>query len=211
MTDQQPMKFEVSGINHLALVVNDMAETMHFYTEVLGLPLIRSRELADCGQQAFFEITENTQISAVWYPDAPPLEPGTVTSMFGAAYPQPGEKRIRQKQSAAGSMHHMAFDVPFEKQEEYKNRLRAAGVPVTEVNHHILYGYDGKQAAHPDQIPQDAEAIDEFVNSIYFPDPDGRTFEFAGWVRKLVPDDIKHTPARNPNKQMAPVGAEGGS
>lgn len=211
MTDQPPMKFEVSGINHLALVVKDMAETMHFYTEVLGLPLVRSRELADGGQQAFFEITENTQISAVWYPDAPPLEPGTVTSMFAAAYPQPGQDRVRQKQSAAGSMHHLAFDVPFEKQEEYKNRLRAAGVPVTEVNHHILYGYDGKQAAHPDQIPQDAEAIDEFVNSIYFPDPDGRTFEFAGWVRKLVPDDIKHTPARNPNKQAAPAGVAGGS
>lgn len=211
MTDQQPRKFEVTGINHLALVVNDMAETMHFYREVLGLPLVRSRELADGGQQAFFEITENTQISAVWYPEAPPLEPGTVTSMFHAAYPKPDEPRVRQKQSAAGSMHHLAFDVPFEKQQEYKTRLRAAGVPCTEVNHHILYGHDGKQAAHPDQIPQDAEAIDEFVNSIYFPDPDGRTFEFAGWVRKLVPDDIKHVPARNPNKVAVEAGAAGGS
>jgi catechol 2,3-dioxygenase-like lactoylglutathione lyase family enzyme len=200
MTDTRSTKFQVSGINHLALVVNDMAETVKFYTEILGLPLVRSRELADGGQQAFFEITENTIISAVWYPDAPPLEPGTVTSMFGAAYPAPGEERIKQKQSAAGSMHHLAFDVPFEKQEEYKERLRAAGIPCTEVNHHILYGKDGKQVSRPDMVPQDAEAIDEFVNSIYFPDPDGRTFEFAGWTRKLVPDDVKHTPARNPTK-----------
>ena len=59
---------------------------------------------------------------------------------------------------------------------------------------------------HPDQIPQDAEAIDEFVNSIYFPDPDGRTFEFAAWTRPLVPDDIKHTPARNANN-LQPVAA----
>lgn len=67
---------------------------------------------------------------------------------------------------------------PAQKQEEYKERLRAHGVPCTEVNHHIAYG-DGKQAYHPRVLPNDAEAIDEFVNSIYFPDPDGRTFEFA--------------------------------
>ena len=200
MPETRSTKFAVSGINHLALVVNDMAETMQFYTEILGLPLVRSRELADGGQQAFFEITEDTIISAVWYPEAPPLEPGTVTSLYAAAYPEPGQERVRQKRSAAGSMHHLAFDVPFEKQEEYKERLRAAGIPVTEVNHHILYGKDGKQVSRPDMVPQDAEAIDEFVNSIYFPDPDGRTFEFAGWTRTLVPDDVKHTPARNPNK-----------
>jgi catechol 2,3-dioxygenase-like lactoylglutathione lyase family enzyme len=207
MTETRSTKFEVTGINHLALVVKDMTETMSFYTEILGLPLVRSRELADGGQQAFFEITENTIISAIWYPEAPPLEPGTVGSMFAAAYPAQGEQRLKQKMSAAGSMHHLAFDVPFEKQEEYKTRLRNAGVPVTEVNHHILYGKDGKQVSRPDMVPQDAEAIDEFVNSIYFPDPDGRTFEFAGWVRKLVPDDIKHTPARNPNKQAEAVTA----
>jgi hypothetical protein len=92
-------------------------------------------------------------------------------------------------------MHHVAFDIPLEKQEEYKERLRAAGVPVTEVNHHILYGKD-QQVAYPNQVPDDAEAVDEFINSIYFPDPDGRTFEFAAWTRPLVPDDVKHTPAR---------------
>jgi catechol 2,3-dioxygenase-like lactoylglutathione lyase family enzyme len=103
-------------------------------------------------------------------------------------------------------MHHLAFDIPLEKQGEYRDRLREAGIPVTEINHHILYGKDGKQASHPDQIPQDAEAIDEFVNSIYFPDPDGRTFEFAAWTRELVPDDIKHTPARNA-ANLQPVAA----
>jgi catechol 2,3-dioxygenase-like lactoylglutathione lyase family enzyme len=206
MADTRSTKFAVRGINHLALVVNDMTETVHFYADILGLPLVRSKELADGGQQAFFEITDTTLISAVWYPDAPPLEDGTVGRMYAPIYqPDRNAPRPPFRQSAAGSMHHLAFDVPVEKQEEYKERLRAAGIPVTEVNHHILYGKDGKQASRPDMVPQDAEAIDEFVNSIYFPDPDGRTFEFAAWTRPLVPDDIKHTPARNPNKHQQPA------
>ena len=75
---------------------------------------------------------------------------------------------------------------PLEQQELYKERLRAHGVPCTEINHHIAYG-NGKQAYHPRVLPNDAEAIDEFVNSIYFPDPDGRTFEFAA---RLDPDYV---------------------
>ena len=190
--------FDVTGINHLALVVNDMAETTRFYTEILGLPLVRSRELADGGQQCFFEVSEGSILSAVWYPETPTADAGIAFSPFGGIDPEtkknlPPPRGTRQ--SAAGSMHHLAFDVPIDKIEDYKERLRHAGVPVTEVNHHIAYGY-GKQASHPRELPNDAEAIDEFVNSIYFPDPDGRTFEFAAWTRPLVPDDIKHTPAR---------------
>jgi catechol 2,3-dioxygenase-like lactoylglutathione lyase family enzyme len=196
-TESKP-KFEVRGINHLALVVKDMAETRRFYTEVLGLPLVRFRDMADGGQQAFFAITENTIISAVWYPEPPEGEVGIVYREFGGVDEKTGQHKPAApgtKQSAAGSMHHLAFTVPLEKQEEYKERLRANGVPCTEVNHHIAYG-NGKQAYHPTVLPNDAEAIDEFVNSIYFPDPDGRTFEFAAYTRPLVPDDVKHTPAR---------------
>jgi catechol 2,3-dioxygenase-like lactoylglutathione lyase family enzyme len=203
MAETRSTQFEVRGINHLALVVKDMAETMHFYTEVLGCPLVRSQELADGGQQAFFAISDETVISTVWYPDAPDAPLGLAYSPFGVVddktgqhKPAPGERT----QSAAGSMHHLAFDIPLEKQEEYKERLREAGVPCTEVNHHIAYG-NGKQASHPRLLPNDAEAIDEFVNSIYFPDPDGRTFEFAAWTRPLVPDDVVHTPARAPVRE----------
>jgi catechol 2,3-dioxygenase-like lactoylglutathione lyase family enzyme len=194
-------RFDVRGINHLALVVNDMAETMRFYTEVLGCPLVRSRELADGGQQAFFAISDDTLISVVWYPEAPEADPGIAYLPYGQYDETTGQHRPPRglKQSAAGSMHHLAFDVPLEKQEEYKERLRAHGVPCTEINHHIAYG-DGKQARYPTLLPTDAEAIDEFVNSIYFPDPDGRTFEFAAWTRPLVPDDVTHTPARAPGK-----------
>ena len=198
MPETRSTKFEVRGINHLALVVRDMKETMHFYTEVLGCPLLRYDDLADGGQQAFFGISDESLISVVWYPETPEGEPGVVYREFGGVDEKTGQHKpapAGTKQSAAGSMHHLAFDVPQGKQDEYKERLRAAGVPCTEVNHHIAYG-NGKQAYHPTVLPNDAEAIDEFVNSIYFPDPDGRTFEFAAWTRPLVPDDVTHTPAR---------------
>ena len=196
-------KFDVRGINHLALVVNDMAETMHFYEDVLGCPLVRSMELADGGQQAFYAISDETLISVVWYPEAPSAEPGLAFSAFGVVDEKTGQHgpgTQRRVQSAAGGMHHLAFDIPLELQEEYKERLREHGVPCTEINHHIAYG-NGKQAYHPRVLPNDAEAIDEFVNSIYFPDPDGRTFEFAAWTRELTPDDVLHKPARRPGAE----------
>src|SRR5262245_21538812 len=120
-------KFDVRGINHLALVVKDMAETMHFYTEVLGCPLVRSMDLADGGQQAFFAISDETVISVVWYPDPPEAEPGIAFHPFGGVDEKtgqhaPGPRGLQQ--AAAGGMHHLAFDVPLEKQEEYKERLR---------------------------------------------------------------------------------------
>lgn len=199
MTASKSDKFEVTGINHLALVCSDKDQTLAFYTEILGLPLTRTLELPDGGQQMFFEVSEGSGLSFIWYPHAAAPPPGIATGGWNGLDPATGQQRRasgRTGASAVGSMHHLAFDIPLEQQEQYKQRLRDAGVPVTEVNHHILYGKDGKQAAYPYQIPDDAESIDEFVNSIYFPDPNGIMLEFAAWTRPLVPDDVKHTPAR---------------
>ena len=38
-------RFELQGINHLALVCRDMARTVDFYTTVLGMPLVKTIEL----------------------------------------------------------------------------------------------------------------------------------------------------------------------
>jgi catechol 2,3-dioxygenase-like lactoylglutathione lyase family enzyme len=200
MATTKSTKFDVRGISHLALVCSDLKETDHFYQEVLGLPRVRTAELPGGGQQFFYQIADNSMISACWYPESPAHAPYVASSGWHGVSaetgnqnpPPPGVKAV----SAHASLNHVAFTIPLEKQEEYKERLRAAGVPTTEVNHHILYGKDGKQAFKPEQVPPDAESIDEFVNSIYFCDPDGRKFEFAAYIRPLVPDDVKHTPAR---------------
>lgn len=34
-------EFELGGINHVALVCSDMARTVDFYSNILGMPLIK--------------------------------------------------------------------------------------------------------------------------------------------------------------------------
>jgi catechol 2,3-dioxygenase-like lactoylglutathione lyase family enzyme len=198
MPESKSRKFEVKGVNHLAIVCSDKERTIKFYSEILGLPLKRVFELPDGGQQLFFEVSDHSGISFIWYPNPPSAPPGITTAHWLGLDPETGQQRHpptgRISASAVGSMHHLAFDVPLEKQEEYKERLRAAGIPVTEVNHHIFYGKDGHQVAYPTQLPAEAESIDEFVNSIYFPDPDGILLEFAAWTRPLTPEDVRHVP-----------------
>ncbi len=64
------------GINHVALVCRDMAETMKFYTQVLGMPLFKTVELPDGGQHFFFDCGGGNAVAFFWWKDAPPAAPG---------------------------------------------------------------------------------------------------------------------------------------
>ena len=49
-------EFELGGINHVALVCSDMAKTVDFYSNVLGMPLIKALDLpGGMGQHFFFD------------------------------------------------------------------------------------------------------------------------------------------------------------
>ncbi len=57
MAQRANKEFELRGINHLALVCKDMARTVDFYTNVLGMPLTKTIDLPDGrGQHFFFDI-----------------------------------------------------------------------------------------------------------------------------------------------------------
>lgn len=168
---------EFRGINHLALVCSDMAKTVDFYSGILGMPLTKTIELpAGFGQHFFFDCGGGDHLAFFWFPDSPQAVPG-----ISAPKTRPDQGEFL---SAVGSMNHVAFNVPLEKIDEYRDRLVAAGIDCTEVANHDDSEFGVSNEMH-DGV---------FVRSIYFQDPDGILLEFAAWTRDLRPDDVRHEP-----------------
>lgn len=164
-------KFDLRGVNHVALVARDMAATVRFYRDVLGMPLVKTLELpGGKGQHFFFDVGGGSTVAFFWFPDAPEAQPGVVQAPRGGGV------------SAHGSMNHLAISVAPEDLDLYRQRLREAGVEVTEVVEH--------RDAEP---PPGQDPV--FIRSIYFHDPDGIRLEFAAWARALTPADARLSPA----------------
>jgi len=170
--------FELRGVNHLALVCSDMARTVEFYSQVLGMPLTKTLDLpGGGGQHFFFDIGNGDSLAFFWFPGAPEAAPGVAS-----AASVPGSGKIT---SAHGSMNHIAFDVPLERFEEYRQRLIDKGVEVSDI-----YDHDDS----PSQVAKEFHP-GVFVRSVYFRDPDGILLEFAAWARKLNQEgDVVHDP-----------------
>jgi len=178
MTTVQNKEFEFRGINHLALVCKDMARTVDFYSNVLGMPLVKTIDLPNgMGQHFFFDIGNGDSLAFFWFPGAPAATPGVASAAH-----LPGGGSIA---SGHGSMNHVAFNVPAEKMDEYHDKLVARGVACTKVVNHD----DSPRQISPEISPS------TFVRSIYFFDPDGICLEIAAWTRVLDPKiDAKHEP-----------------
>ena len=180
-------EFQLRGINHLALVSSDMARTVDFYTNVLGMPMIKTLEIPGGGQHFFFDCGNGDSVAFFWFPDAPGHAPG-----IASAANLPGSGDIS---TAHGSMNHVAFDVPPEKFDEYVERLSAKGVAVSPVVNHDDSERTIAAELHPGV----------FVRSVYFQDPDGIMLEFACWTREFGPEDVHHAPANAEGERVALV------
>ena len=185
MAQRKNKEFELRGVNHLALVCKDMARTDDFYTNTLGMPMTKTIELPNgMGQHFFFDIGKGDGLAFFWFPNAPEAAPGIASPAKNV-----GQGSIV---TAHGSMNHIAFDIPHERIEEYRDKLRAKGVEVTEVINH-------------DDTPQQVNRTindSTFVRSIYFFDPDGILLEFAGWTRELGTEgDLRYKPATAADKE----------
>jgi catechol 2,3-dioxygenase-like lactoylglutathione lyase family enzyme len=181
--------FQYRGVNHLALVCRDMARTVDFYTNVLGMPLIKTIELpAGTGQHFFFDMGNGDSLAFFWFPDAPAAAPG-----IAQAGMMPGDGSIV---SAHGSMNHVAFDVPVDKFDAYVQKLKDKGVAVSPVLN------------HDDSESTVAKVMHDgvFVRSVYFRDPDGVLLEFACWTKQFGPEDIAHAPANANGERVQLVG-----
>ncbi len=171
-------QFELRGVNHIALVSSDMARTVRFYRDVLGMPLVKTIELPNgAGQHFFFDIGNDDCLAFFWFPNAPAAVPGVASS---AALPDAGDIA-----TAHASLNHLAFDVPLERFEEYRQKLIDAGVEVSMVLDHDDSEYQVARAFHPGV----------FVRSFYFFDPDGIMLEFAAWTREMgIAADVSVSP-----------------
>jgi catechol 2,3-dioxygenase-like lactoylglutathione lyase family enzyme len=173
--------FALRGINHLALVCRDMSRTVDFYTNVLGMPLVKTIVLpGDMGQHFFFDCGGGDCLAFFWFPQAPDGVPG-----ISAPAGRPDQADLT---SAVSSMNHVAFDVSPEVIDGYRDRLMAAGVPCTEVANHDDSEFGISADFHPGV----------FMRSVYFQDPDGILLEFACWERALTESDVAHRPAGAP-------------
>jgi catechol 2,3-dioxygenase-like lactoylglutathione lyase family enzyme len=170
-------EFELKGINHLALVCSDMAHTVDFYTNVLGMPLIKTLEIPGGGQHFFFDCGNGDSLAFFWFPDAPAAAPG-----IASAGEMPGSGSIV---SAHGSMNHVAFDVPVDKFDDYVQRLKDKGVATSRVVNH-----DNSESTVAKEMHDGV-----FVRSVYFRGPDGVLLEFACWTKQFGPEDAAHAPA----------------
>ncbi len=74
-TTEQP--FEYTGVNHIALVCKDMAETVDFYEGLLGMPLVKTIGFpGGRGQHFFFDCGKGATLAFMWFADGPPAAPG---------------------------------------------------------------------------------------------------------------------------------------
>ena len=177
--NRENSEFRIQGINHLALVCRDKDETVAFYRDIMGMPLIKTIELPDnMGQHFFFDIGNGDSLAFFWFPNAPERAPG-VASPAGT----PGGGNIM---TAHGSMNHVAFNVPVEKFEEYHRKLVDKGLKPTPIINHD----DSPRQMSRDMYPG------VFVRSVYFTDPNGILLEFACWMRAFTDADVTHPPAK---------------
>ncbi|CAJ1493247.1 VOC family protein [[Mycobacterium] kokjensenii] len=180
-------EFELNGINHVALVCSDMERTVDFYSNVLGMPLIKSLDLpGGMGQHFFFDAGNGDCVAFFWFRDAPDRVPGISSPV---AIPGIGEIV-----SAVSTMNHLAFHVPADKFDAYRQRLKDKGVRVGPVLNHDDSEFQASAVVHPGV----------YVRSFYFLDPDGITLEFACWIKDFD-DDVEHVAPKTAADRQVPA------
>jgi catechol 2,3-dioxygenase-like lactoylglutathione lyase family enzyme len=168
---------KITGVNHLALVCRDMAETVRFYTEILQMPLVKTVALPDGGQHFFFDCGGGSCLAFFWWPETPSAAPGIASVKSFPA----------DSKTAVGSMNHVAFSVDEADLEACLERLQAAGVPAFP----MVVNHDDSEMGVARKLHPGV-----FVRSVYFTDPNGIMMELAAFTRDFGPDDVKHEPAK---------------
>ncbi len=175
MPHEDPIR--LGGLHHLALVCSDMQRTVDFYTNVLDMKLKKGFDLdGGYGQHFFFDMGGGNELAFFWFRDAPAAKPG-ISSAGNLVGSQAGNIT-----SAHASMNHVAFSVPPDKIEGYREKLVARGVDCTElVNHDDVV--TGEHSRRGSEV-----SAKTWLRSFYFFDPDGIMLEFCATLDTGLPE-----------------------
>jgi catechol 2,3-dioxygenase-like lactoylglutathione lyase family enzyme len=114
---KEAVGLKLKGVDHLALVTDDMKATIRFYTQVLGMKLVHVRRVPYAEERGqppypnirhyFFDMGNQNLLAFFEYPkDAP-----------------------RGNRDSIGSMQHVAFHADRATFERFKEHFRANGIP----------------------------------------------------------------------------------
>jgi catechol 2,3-dioxygenase-like lactoylglutathione lyase family enzyme len=172
------------GVNHVALVARDMAETVKFYTEVLQMKLVKTLDLPNGrGQHFFFDCGQGDCVAFFWFPNAPKIAPGIASMHEDIAK--------HGSQTAHASMNHLAINISLDDFDDYAERLRSRGVELKILSHN-----DGEPHSSPDI------RSNTWIRSMYFTDPNGIHMELAALTRPYNEGDVRHDPMDENGKRV---------
>ena len=70
-------EFEIRGLNHVAMVCKDMDRTVDFYTNVMGMELVKTIDLpGGVGQHFFFSMGGRECLAFFLFTPGEPRKPG---------------------------------------------------------------------------------------------------------------------------------------
>lgn len=167
---QQKSKFQYLGVNHVALVCRDMAETVDFYENVLDMPLVKAVGVPGGGQHFFFDCGNGATIAFFWFRDAPPAAPGIASQHL--------DVRKDGAKTAIGSMNHLALTVAEKNFDDYVERLKARGLEAKIIHH----------SDPPNEMSMEITET-TWIKSVYFTDPNGIKMEMAALTRPYTADE----------------------
>lgn len=108
---------QADGLNHLAFVARDLDATIEFYTQIVGLKLLRVRTL------------DNDPTSTMVFFD---LGKGEVLAFLRIS------NLTRRVTMGTGGVHHFALTINRKQYEGFKSRVEQAGIKYKTISHEIL-------------------------------------------------------------------------
>jgi catechol 2,3-dioxygenase-like lactoylglutathione lyase family enzyme len=151
------------GLNHLALITNDMDATVRFWHGVMGAPLVATIG-TDTFRHYFFAFGEQSSVAFFEYLGRRAVQIAKPAGVFDPR---------------AGQFDHLSMDLPDEAALlALRERLQAAGTEVTEVVDHglmrsIYFTDPNGIALEASWWADDPTTVEpDFVDERYFRDPD---------------------------------------